>query len=277
MRETTEPTSTEYAARRRAERRVDRRVLVPALLVSVLIHAFVFRFSIEPPPEYFAPPPPFLVNVEPAMRVHNITPVQTEAAPIDVQVMEREIRREALSPDAPWVVPPPGSPPPPTEGAAVRDRLRYRMGSAEVWRPHADPHGDVMTPDEVVRARVAAELDAFNDSVAAEAAARARALDWTTTDSEGRRWGVSPGKIHLGGISLPLPVEFRPPPGRREEATARVRSWTEIQAQAARVETEATINERARLIRERAERERNGLPPDSAGRGSTNGSGGSHP
>ncbi|CAN5822868.1 hypothetical protein BH23GEM6_BH23GEM6_26650 [soil metagenome] len=43
-----------------------------------------------------------------------------------------------------------------------------------------------------------------------------RSTDRTRTDASGRRWGASPGKIHLGGVTLPAPT-LTPPPGQRDE------------------------------------------------------------
>jgi len=252
-----EPTPQQYAERRKAERRLDRRVLVPALALSLLFHALIFRVTLQPDPESVTPPPPRYLEVERVMRAYDISTVAADVPPIDVQIREIEQRREVELPDAPWTVPPSAEAPPP-DAASVRERLRYRMGSAEVWRPPAERPGELMTPDEVVRARVAAELQLFNDSVAEVEAARARALDWSFTDGEGRRWGIAPGRIYMGrdSVKLPMDIEFASPAGRRDEERARVRDWREIQIQAARIETQEAIDARIRAIRERAEAER---------------------
>jgi uncharacterized membrane protein YgcG len=271
MREHQDPTPSEYTDRRRAERRLDRRVLPAALLISAALHLMVFRIAVLPPPDRLPAPPPRAIEIERVMRAYDITAVTTEVPSIDVQVQERELRRELLAPEAPWIVPPAAAPPPADNVASVRDRLRYRMGSVEVWRPHTDPHGDIMTPDQVVEARIAAELKSFNDSLAAAEASRA--VDWTVTDRNGDRWGIGEGGIiHLGKVTIPVPVQFSVPPGRRDELNARARSWTEIQLQAARIETEDIVQERIRLIRERLDRER----AANGGGQSGNGSGGSN-
>jgi hypothetical protein len=269
MRGQNEPTPQQYATRRQAERRLDRRVLVPALALSLLFHALIFRVSLSPDPDSTTPPPPRYLEVERVMRAYDITTVTVDVPPIDVQIREIEQRREVELPDAPWTVPPPPAPPP--EAASVRERLRYRMGSAEVWRPPTERPGEVMTPEEVVRARVAAELQQFNDSVAAVEAARARALDWSFTDGEGRRWGIAPGRIYMGRdtVTTPIDIEFALAAGRRDEQRARIRDWREIQIQAARIETQEAIDARIRAIRERAEAER----ARNSGGGGTQGSG----
>jgi hypothetical protein len=107
-----------------------------------------------------------------------------------------------------------------------------------------------------VRERVAGSIQAINDSVAAEVAAAERATDWTVKDKDGKRWGVSPGKLHLGDITLPLPLAFATPPGRRDEMNARVRSYNEIEAQSSRAQIKDSFQERVKAIRARKDRER---------------------
>ena len=58
---------------------------------------------------------------------------------------------------------------------------------------------------------------------------------------------------------------FRPPPGRREDLASRMRNWSEIQDQAARVEGREVFDDRVKAIRERMDRERRErLAADSA-------------
>ena len=68
-----------------------------------------------------------------------------------------------------------------------------------------------------MRLRFLARLEVLNDSAAAAAEAAAEATDWTYTDEEGRRWGISPGKLHLGDLTLPLP-SFGTSSAQRERA-----------------------------------------------------------
>jgi hypothetical protein len=149
------------------------------------------------------------------------------------------------------------------------------MPARDVWR-RSDP--PPRSAEEVVRERVAAQLNAYNDSVAADAAARARATDWTVTDADGGRWGVSPGAIHLGSITLPLPFTFSTPPGRREEVAGRLTNWTAIQQQATIVEGREIVKDRIKAIEqrkaaERAARQNPATTPGGTG-GSTSGSSG---
>jgi hypothetical protein len=109
---------------------------------------------------------------------------------------------------------------------------------------------------DAVRERLATSIQAYNDSVAAEVAAAERATDWTVRDKDGKRWGVSPGKLHLGDITLPLPLAFQPPPGRRDEYNSRIRSYNEIEQQSARAQIKDSFEERVKEIRKRKEQER---------------------
>ncbi len=60
-----------------------------------------------------------------------------------------------------------------------------------------------------MRLQLLAEIEATADSAATEERAARRLKDWTYTDSEGRKWGVSPGKLHLGDLTLPFPLLLR--------------------------------------------------------------------
>lgn len=128
---------------------------------------------------------------------------------------------------------------------ALRPRLldpRLRPGDAEALR----------TDDERAALRTYGRINALNDSILAEMERTRRAMDWTFTDDEGRRWGISPGRIHLGGLELPLPLAFTPSAEQRE----RIREWEEIQAQADRGAIGEEFDDRVEAIRARREAER---------------------
>jgi hypothetical protein len=126
-----------------------------------------------------------------------------------------------------------------------------------VWLPPSEDILIVRTPEEVVAQRIDALLGEYNDSVAAEAAAQARAMDWTVKGEDGKRWGVSPGAIHLGSVTIPVgDTHFAVAAGRREEFAGRVRTWNEIQDQAVREEARGTFKDRVKAIEERMDRER---------------------
>lgn len=273
----------------RRERRADGGTLVLALLASALIHVFAFAalsFRIPTEPRVSTAPISEIVNVVPAMQAYDIVEVASDVAPIDVQIVEREL----LRPEPVRVTPPPGAAaadpddvaaaPEPADPTSVRDRLRYRLNAPQVWRPPtAELAVDEPSPQDIVAQRIASQLGEFNDSVAAEAAAAERALDWTTKDADGNRWGVSPGAIHLGGITIPIGnTQFAVAAGRREEFAGRVRTWNEIQDQAVREEAKGEFKDRVKAIEERMNRERAArrAPATTTTRGDTTGTSGNN-
>jgi hypothetical protein len=130
-----------------------------------------------------------------------------------------------------------------------------------LWAP-VDPERAQPSEEEMMRLRLLWELEAISDSAAlAEELAR-RALDWTYTDAEGKRWGVSPGKLHLGDLTLPLPFGFGPSPGNREKIQGRVWEWEEIQRGAGSAAVRQSWKEREEAMRRRREAERK---PDTTG------------
>lgn len=139
--------------------------------------------------------------------------------------------------------------------ASALDALRPRLGDPRLWIQDERVSGA-----ERSRMRAYAELRAWNDSLALAQERERRATDWTFTDEQGRRWGVSPGMLHLGDIQIPLPVGFTATAGHRDELNERIRMWEQIQSQAERQAIQEDIDERIRAIRERrdAERSRDG-------------------
>jgi hypothetical protein len=167
----------------------------------------------------------------------------------------------------------PGVPGSPTPAGAGQPGTTTRAPSAaeRLRRGYTDPQllapVDRLPPEEVteadwLRLRLAGQLDMYNDSIAAEAAAKLRATDWTAKDKDGGRWGVSPGKIHLGSVTLPLPFGFSASAEKQAEAAARARSWNESQAQGSRREAAETFEQRVQAIRARQQAAR-----DSARKG----------
>jgi hypothetical protein len=261
MRDLARPPS-DRTPRRQADRRVYGRALAIALLGSIAIHfaiLYLISFSVDTRGDYS--PPPRVVIPERAMRAYDIAPVAAATAPIEVQIERRRQEQELPAAVLPFGVTPPSDAegaPGTDPGTAVRDPLHYRMGAREVWRPQAPLPSRELTPDERVRARVAAELKQYNDSIAAEADAAAKALDWTVKTEDGGRWGFSPKGVHLGGVTIPEFLIPRPfvSAEKRAEFAGRERNWAEIQRQAERIEIRETFDERVRAIRERTEQER---------------------
>jgi hypothetical protein len=105
---------------------------------------------------------------------------------------------------------------------------------------------------EDVQARLAEAMEMLSDSALADAERAMRARDWTVEDADGGRWGISPGKLHLGSVTLPLPIFF---PVDMEQQ-ARDRYWAELELQFDRAELMESFDVRVRAIRERRDRER---------------------
>src|SRR5690606_1832666 len=256
-----------------------------------VVHAaLLLGISIQTPagPRLPAQPISRIVHVAPAMQAFDIIEVAHDEAPIEVQVIERApLHPQPVRPVAPPPVPSAETrlggdvtTDPPLDPRSVRDRLRYHLTTPQVWRPPTEDvaAADEPTPQDLVQMRIASQLGVFNDSVAAEAAAAARAKDWTVADEDGGRWGISPEGIHLGSITIPLgDSHFAVAPGRREEFAGRVRTWNELQQQAVREEARGEFKDRVKAIEERMNRERAArggtpaapapAPPDTTGGG----------
>jgi hypothetical protein len=133
--------------------------------------------------------------------------------------------------------------------------LRVRSSDHRLWRA-ALPELFELTEAERLQLELAGLLEAWHDSVAIALASESALTDWTMTDEDGNRWGVSQGKLHLGSLTLPLPVQFGGTTWQRERASRR--AWEDadilnnLNSQAAR----ASWGERAKAIRERKDRQR---------------------
>jgi hypothetical protein len=150
----------------------------------------------------------------------------------------------------------PGAPTP-----TAAERLRPRAGDLRLWAP-VDPELTRPSREELMRLFLSAELEDLADSLAlAEELAR-KVTDWTYTDDEGKKWGVSPGKLHLGDITLPLPFGFGNSAWVREQNGDRIWAWDDIERGAAAKGVRDTWKERAEAIRKRRDAERK---PDTTG------------
>jgi hypothetical protein len=269
------------AQRRRTE---TRRVFQVALGISILLHLLVgitvqFRYDTSGLPSR---PITIVQQGEPdhGTRVHNIVPVEGNASPIEAQVRTFQSTQPSFVAPAGQgegvVAPRAGGER--REIAPIGDRLRPRMGHAGVWNGPVDV---TPSPEDIVRQRVAQRLAQYNDSVAAESARRARAVDWTVRDGNGGRWGVSPSGIHLGSVTVPIDPAVGDgqclisPPGTegaagrscwRDEAGggSRAVQWAELQAQANQRLVREMFDDRVRLVRERRAAERDSaavIPP----------------
>lgn len=251
--------------------RPGRNALAIGIVISVLVHVVIFgiRFTVVSSGPG-ASSAPRAINLTPVqgMRVLDIIGVQADVPTPQVAVVEPDAVQPTPDISAPAVesgaavdaprAPVTGESDPPL---TVTERITPRSGGdPRLFARPSDPLRPELDPLNNARARVYSSIQAYNDSIAAAAAAAGRALDWTVRDKNGGRWGVSPNGIHLGTITLPLP-----PLGASADERAAMREWAEIQQQAGRAQVEETFEDRVRAIRARREAAR-----DSARRGGGN-------
>jgi hypothetical protein len=247
--------------------RPGRRVTGIALALSAALHLLILGLRFGHEPAGTVPGTVQVVDIDavPGMQVFDVVEVQT-----DVPTPQVILEPRTTAPVRPDVAQPPRiaapadaaeAPPAAVAGdpLTVSERLAPRMGDPRLFSRAPDPLTPELEPLENVRARVYSALAAYNDSVSGAAAAAARALDWTVKDADGGRWGVSPGQLHLGSISLPLPFGFQVPPGRRDEYNERMRTFNETQQQASRATLEKSFQQRVDEIRARTDAKRDSV------------------
>jgi hypothetical protein len=107
-----------------------------------------------------------------------------------------------------------------------------------------------------------ARIDAVNDSMNVAANRERRTADWTVTDSDGNRWGLSSQGLHVGGLTIPRELLPLPAPtGDNQSLEAereRQRQRDEIQRQQGASERAQTQRERTDATRERQNQQRGG-------------------
>jgi hypothetical protein len=230
-----------------------RRWLAFGLATSAVLHALILLAPLGPPAsmgrdarQQLAP------AADAAVRLLDIRVVQSGTPPPGV------IRNSprAADQDLPDVTPPTAAlaETPAEPAAASGPPAHVRLRPAEV-RP--DPRAAAI---EAASARIAADLRPFTDSLA-EVESRGRLTDWSTPNGNGGRWGVSPGAVHLGSVTIspckilldPFSCQFRAPDAIRGEARARADMHREIRIQAARAEVEQAIRQRIRDMDRRRE------------------------
>ena len=233
----------------------ERRVLRTGLVVSIVLHILALGIlgGLLEAPRSGRPPSqvPFIAEPPSGMRAVNIAPVAGEAPSLReprTPLLDQDDEVAAPSPDASTAAAAPTPGPRIADGRSAADRLAPRLIDARLWRPM------ILVPREPtfadVQARIAAATEMLSDSALADAEAKIRATDWTVKDGDGGRWGISPGKLHLGKLTLPLPISYAEgyDPARDE--------YYDLQAQVDRTRFLESFEERVRKIRERRERER---------------------
>lgn len=246
------------------------------LMVSAFLHVlFVLVYP------FFAPPDvPGVIVAEPTtgdvqpvgMQVVQVVEIPDDqfVEPLPEQEETPELQVEEQIRAEPGVEVPavePGEPAPPRRRAV--EVLAPQAEDSAIWR-RVDPELAELTDIEEARLRLRWAASDWNAARDAEARAAEDALDWTHTDDEGNRWGVSPGKIHLGKVALPLPFGFGNARGTNPNAERARFQADEIDRAAARGAAWETQKARARAIREREDKKRKeakGEKPDTTGVG----------
>jgi hypothetical protein len=240
-----------------------------AFRISLGISAVLHLLAVSLYPSFFSGIPEanpsyggYLQPVDPTgTEIVNLVELPPDQDPEDLAPPEEE--PEITDPVTPATVQLPGLDAP-TGAEALPDRpvapsaaerLRPRAGDLRYWAPVPEER-TALTEEEVLRIRFMAQLEAANDSAALAAQRAADATDWTYTDADGKRWGVTPGQLHLGGLTLPLPFGFGTSAAQRERAEDRLWAWDEIQRGAASGAVRNTWKERDKAIRERMNAQR---------------------
>lgn len=205
------------------------------IFLSPLMVRYVGPLDLYPPASRVRPQPTGMQALE--LRITE-TP-QVEPPPVREPQPEPE-------PEQPAPVVPEGAGEPVLTAA---ERLRPRIGDWRLWVivPLA-PRRDLTPEERLARLenRLYAMLEAYDDSMAAAALREAEKMDWTVGE-EGNKWGVSPGQIHLGPITLPLPFYIGP----TRETEGMLREYNAIQRQAGQADIDDSFEARVKAIRER--------------------------
>ncbi len=143
--------------------------------------------------------------------------------------------------------PPPGS-------RRASEVLRVRSSDSRLWRP-AFPEAFELSDAEFMELQLAGRLEEWADSMAQVVAAEYALTDWTTDDG---RWGVTPGQLHLGGITIPLPFYFGGNSWQRDQATRRAWEDQTILNGVNTQDVRSSWSDRAEAIRRRRDRDRDG-------------------
>jgi hypothetical protein len=108
--------------------------------------------------------------------------------------------------------------------------------------------GATVLLNEFVRAAIAAAADSLGRAREQER----KAMDWTLKRAGGFRLGISPMRVHLGLLDVPVPVYFVSMRDFDQQSAGRRRMEAEIREQSNRVLRDSIVSARIRAIRERS-------------------------
>lgn len=218
-------------------------------LVAILLYPTIFHRLPSGVVPYGTSAPASTLQGTELINLEEITPDREVQAPPVQKEPEAEPQAQAapaeVAPSGVTTVPGPEGETEGEKGLSAAERLRPRAGDLRVWAP-LNPEFHQLSEEEYLRLRLLAEIEAMADSAVTEDEIARRLEDWTYTDSEGRKWGVSPGKLHLGDITLPLP-SF----GSKGADLERVWEWERMEGAAARGDVMRSWKERDEAIRRR--------------------------
>ena len=262
----------EERRRREGRDRGYRRAVRVGLGISVLVHLlllFLLGRGLQMPAMDYEPVTLPLAERAPGLRLVRVTAPEPDAPQAAARPERRRPRPEPR--DRPEEEPAeeetaeqPAEEPPADEVDAAEaevsnaERLRPREGDPRLWKDFWDEDlerrylGGTARADSAIRAILGRYLDSLR--LSEEELRRAR--DWTISEGE-ERWGISPEGIHLGKITIPLPVDqiLSPTGPRRRELERELRELEAIQRQEALIDAEEMREARIEAMEEQARRE----------------------
>lgn len=252
-------------------------MVVHALLLVVAGRVRVESLPFTLPPVETVPAPDALVVVEIAPTLPEDLPEDPRPEPVPPPEdelpaaepepeAEEEEEEEEEDAEEEAGVPIPGAPgpivagPPPRpqepRGRTNASRLQLRFSDVRLWFNPQSPRlvGERLVQFARADSAVRAILRDWLDSLQLEDDVRRRARDWTF-ERDGKRWGFSEQGIHLGDITIPIPIGFAPTGPQRRAYEQAIRDLTAIQLQNLRDDVEAAAAEARARMQERADEE----------------------
>jgi hypothetical protein len=176
-------------------------VLDAVLVVSLFHRTFHFQlgesaFSARPTTE------PQLAITYVTLSPANETPAMTDMIPRTPTAAPARTSSRSLGAT---VVESPSAPIDGVAGTVESSRQRSRQGFQAVM-----PRAVDRTRAEVIDSIIKTSIQPGNDSAARMRRARRNAVDWTIV-VRGERYGMTPGKLHLGQITIRVPLVFAEP------------------------------------------------------------------